>query len=120
MKRPSPSSLPQLKAEWTGDIGVSVFDFAIISYWFGRSVPVAPAYADLNLDEGISVFDFSGYADNFGIGVVFETAFASRAVASKVDLDRELVTEEVDARLAVHDLALNEVLLEWTTPKTLA
>jgi hypothetical protein len=55
-----------------------VFDFTTFSYWFGLAVPTAPLYVDLNRDGGISVFDFSPFASNFGTGIVYPTAFATR------------------------------------------
>jgi len=64
-----------LAGEWSGDDGVSVFDFGTFSYWFGWATNVAPTYVDLNHDGGVSVFDFSGYSDNFGVGVEYPTAF---------------------------------------------
>ncbi|MFT7638542.1 MAG: hypothetical protein ACI9G1_000266, partial [Pirellulaceae bacterium] len=60
-----------LKADWSGDTGVSVFDFSTFSYWFGAPVPTAPRYADPNGDGGVSVFDFSSFSINFGRGVSF-------------------------------------------------
>ena len=63
-----------LKAEWSGDLGVSVFDFTTFSYWFGRPVPEAPSYVDLSEDDGISVFDFTGFSNNFGKQVTFSNA----------------------------------------------
>ena len=66
----------KLIAEWSGDEGVSVFDFTTFSYWFGSGAPTAPEYADLNGDLGVSVFDFTHFASNFGKGVTFETGFA--------------------------------------------
>jgi hypothetical protein len=71
-----------LRAEFTGDFGVSVFDFTTFSYWFGQSVGEAPLYADLNLDDGVSVFDFSVFANNFGKGVNLPVGFAAFAVDS--------------------------------------
>jgi VCBS repeat-containing protein len=71
----------KLLAEWSGDSGVSVFDFSTFSYWFGFAVPLAPDYSDLNRDGGISVFDFSGFSDNFGIGVTYPVAFQAIAAA---------------------------------------
>ena len=66
----------KFRADWNGDNGTSVFDFAAFSYWFGLPVPNAPAYMDLNGDGGVSVFDFDHFASNFGLGVTFENAFA--------------------------------------------
>jgi hypothetical protein len=70
-----------LRGEWSGDTGVSVFDFPIFSYWFGFGIEAnggeAPDYTDINQDGGVSVFDFGVFADNFGIGVIFPTALVA-------------------------------------------
>jgi hypothetical protein len=72
----STNKIFQLLAEWSGDIGVSVFYFTTFSYWFGFSFPISPLYADLNGDDGVSVFDFTGFAQNFGKTITFNSAFA--------------------------------------------
>ncbi|MFT7639072.1 MAG: hypothetical protein ACI9G1_000799, partial [Pirellulaceae bacterium] len=81
--------LYKLSADWSGDLGISVFDFTTFSYWFGVDVDPAPAYVDLNSDDGISVFDFSGFADHFGEEIIFSTALLDR-VGSLLTLGSEL------------------------------
>jgi hypothetical protein len=71
----------KLISEFSGDAGVSVFDFSTFSYWFGTQVPDAPAYADMNVDGGISVFDFTPFSNNFGTGIDFPVAFAGTVVS---------------------------------------
>jgi hypothetical protein len=102
----------RLTAEWNGDGGVSVFDFTTFSYWFGSSVLAgdAPAYADLNVDGGVSVFDFSDFSSNFGIGIVYPVAFAQPQANVEPSLQREEVGEQESAV----DIALDELLREWT------
>ncbi|MFT7639445.1 MAG: hypothetical protein ACI9G1_001181 [Pirellulaceae bacterium] len=109
------NSLYQFNVDWNGDTGVSVFDFSVISYWFGRSIGEAPDYADLNLDGGVSVFDFGRFADNFGVGVTFENAnFArSAAVEQRQTSVQRLERDKPTARHKA-DVALQELLLEWT------
>ncbi|MFT5526701.1 MAG: hypothetical protein ACI9HK_004681 [Pirellulaceae bacterium] len=73
----------QLEAEWSGDNGVSVFDFETFGYWFGISTidePLAPQCADLNRDGGVSIFDFAGYSGNFGKGVTYPAEVVSLVV----------------------------------------
>jgi|GEM_PF-1123531 hypothetical protein len=110
------NSLYQFNAEWNGDFGVSVFDFPVISYWFGRSVGVAPNYADLNLDGGVSVFDFGRYADNFGSGVQFENEDAGRFAGSHStdSMQRLGLAKPLSRQQTQHDIALEELLREWT------
>ncbi|MFT5523984.1 MAG: peroxidase, partial [Pirellulaceae bacterium] len=67
----------QLTADWSGDEGVSVFDFTMFAYWFGEAIPAAPTYVDLNHDNGISVFDFTGFSDHFGVGIQYQTALSA-------------------------------------------
>ena len=120
-------------AEWSGDFGVSVFDFSTFSYWFGLPVPMAPEYVDLNRDGGVSVFDFSVFASNFGLGVAFPTNFAnglgidSEAVDTfaNIDepiLDQALVRQTINlidnqrneiGQLDPQDVALMNVLEDW-------
>jgi hypothetical protein len=101
-----------LGAEWSGDFGVSVFDFTTFSYWFGSSTTVAPVYVDANSDDGVSVFDFTTFSENFGIGIVFPVAFASRNVQHGIAGvgDDDAAGEAIDD----WDLALMEVLIDWT------
>jgi hypothetical protein len=86
------NGLYRLIADWNGDFGVSVFDFTTFSYWFGVSLPTAPAYVDNNGDGGVSVFDFTEFSLNFGTGIVFPVGFASVATA---DGDLDLVDESI-------------------------
>ncbi|MFT7642420.1 MAG: hypothetical protein ACI9G1_004177 [Pirellulaceae bacterium] len=88
----------QLASDWSGDFGVSVFDFTSFSYWFGIAVPRAPSYVDTNFDDGISVFDFSGFSDAFGSGVMFPTALVARSVQSNtlIQLEADVVDSEVE------------------------
>ena len=71
----------RLKTDWSGDAGVSVFDFSTFSYWFGKPIQrdggEAPNYADVNRDGGVSVFDFNPFSLQFGIGVQFPVALAA-------------------------------------------
>jgi predicted outer membrane repeat protein len=117
-----------LEAEWSGDEGVSVFDFTSFSYWFGLAVPTAPKYVDLNDDNGISVFDFSGFSTNFGTGITFPVALAAGVeVASPVEqlfgqleLVEETVqeNEEIEQWLARTPIRVNQGvrLLELESP----
>jgi hypothetical protein len=66
-----------LTAEWSGDAGVSVFDFSTFSYWFGQSDGIAPSYVDTNVDGGVSVFDFTSFSVNFGVGIEYPAGFAA-------------------------------------------
>jgi hypothetical protein len=84
----------RLKSDFTLDEGVSVFDFTTFSYWFGTSVPTAPAYADMSGDGGISVFDFTSFSQNFGVGVTYPVAFA--ATALNIEPDSMIPTDEIE------------------------
>ena len=64
------------------------------SYWFGTSVPTAPAYADMSVDGGISVFDFTSFSQNFGVGVTYPVAFA--ATALNIEPDSMIPTDEIE------------------------
>ncbi|MFT7638855.1 MAG: hypothetical protein ACI9G1_000580, partial [Pirellulaceae bacterium] len=75
----------ELTSEFSGDTGVSVFDFSTFSYWFGDPTGVAPEYVDMNRDGGVSVFDFSFFSSNFSIGVTFPAAFAAAIFAGEDD-----------------------------------
>jgi hypothetical protein len=82
---------------WNGDLGVSVFDFTTVSYWFGVSVPTAPAYVDVSSDDGISVFDFSFFANRFGDSVEFPQAFGRALLNPTQHLDNQVDLAIVDA-----------------------
>jgi len=109
----------QLQADWSGDDGVSVFDFTTFSYWFGEAVPTAPSYADPNRDDGVSVFDFSNFSSAFGSGVTYPTALVGREAIA--ELRRESNREpNSDIRIQSPALAdigdgttLDRVLREW-------
>ncbi|MFT5525378.1 MAG: hypothetical protein ACI9HK_003346, partial [Pirellulaceae bacterium] len=88
----------ELRAEWSGDLGVSVFDFTTFSYWFGNSVPIAPHYVDTSRDGGISVFDFTAFSLNFGEQVVLPNAFA--AIAG-IHADENTPLEDMADSLAI-------------------
>ncbi|MFT5522125.1 MAG: hypothetical protein ACI9HK_000062, partial [Pirellulaceae bacterium] len=114
----------KLTAEWNGDTGVSVFDFTTFSYWFGVSIPTAPAYADLNDDDGISVFDFTGFSSNFGVGVKFPVGLTNGNVSepaagalelAATALQRESANGDFASGEVEHgnDLALAAILVEW-------
>ena len=77
-----------LKGDWNGSGGVNIQDFATFAYWFGQSVPTAPAYVDLNDSGGINIQDFAGFAANFGKSVAFPGAVA--AVSSNGAAEGEL------------------------------
>jgi hypothetical protein len=115
-----------LHAEWSGDFGVSVFDFSTFSYWFGLPVPRAPLYADLNRDGGVSVFDFSTFSANFGIGVAFPINFSDGRVANpannggnaegQLTLQRQTPVNGIVRRndpAKVNDAVLMNDLLDW-------
>ncbi|MFT5526122.1 MAG: hypothetical protein ACI9HK_004095 [Pirellulaceae bacterium] len=70
----------ELTSEFSGDAGVSVFDFSTFSYWFGDGIDVAPIYVDMNRDGGVSVFDFSFFSGNFGVGVTFPTLLTAATI----------------------------------------
>jgi hypothetical protein len=73
---------------FSGDDGVSVFDFTTFAYWFGESIePIgsAPEYADVSDDDGVSVFDFTAFSDNFGKGITLPVAFASHLIGGPAD-----------------------------------
>jgi hypothetical protein len=95
----------QLAAEWSGDEGVSVFDFSTFSYWFGQTVGVAPLYADASGDGGISVFDFTAFSVNFGKSVVFPNAFAAIAAppTQRAVEDEEGLVDQAIERIALDD-----------------
>ncbi len=84
--------------DWSGDGGVSVFDFTTYSYWFGIAIAseggLAPDYADVSRDGGISVFDFSPFSNQFGMGVRFPAAFA-QFVPLGDDAQGEAIEEEL-------------------------
>ncbi|MFT5523981.1 MAG: hypothetical protein ACI9HK_001931, partial [Pirellulaceae bacterium] len=91
----------QLTSEFSGDLGISVFDFSTFSYWFGESTVaaggLAPEYADMNIDGGVSVFDFTRFSSNFGKAIVFPIAFAAAPVdlpGSREDVIREDKTSD--------------------------
>lgn len=96
----------RLEADWSGDAGVSVFDFTTFSYWFGLSVPTAPAYADISGDGGISVVDFSGFSNNFGVGVTYPTALQNAVAFVAAEDGRESAnpSEEL-AEVAIQRIA---------------
>jgi hypothetical protein len=115
-----------LHAEWSGDYGVSVFDFTTFSYWFGRPVPQAPLYADLNRDGGISVFDFSTFSNNFGIGVAFPNNFSDGRVTNlannggnsevQLTLQRQPLVNDMAERsnpAKMNDAVLMNDLVNW-------
>ncbi|MFT7642406.1 MAG: hypothetical protein ACI9G1_004163, partial [Pirellulaceae bacterium] len=110
------NGLYRLIADWNGDFGVSVFDFTTFSYWFGISVPAAPAYADNNLDGGVSVFDFTKFSLNFGTGVVFPTALISATLAAD---DSEIIRLALQPNRRAEVLVIDpdnvdKLLLDWT------
>ncbi|MFT7643456.1 MAG: hypothetical protein ACI9G1_005221, partial [Pirellulaceae bacterium] len=98
----------KLSADWSGDEGVSVFDFSTFTYWFGSFTnvePAAPIYADFNDDQGISVFDFTGFSDNFGAQIVYVTAFAGTVANpsnAPIPAD-EIASKEQVVEIAVTD-----------------
>ncbi|MFT5523194.1 MAG: hypothetical protein ACI9HK_001140, partial [Pirellulaceae bacterium] len=96
----------RLTSEFSGDEGVSVFDFSTFSYWFGVEVPDAPAYADMNDDGGVSVFDFTLFSNNFGVGVVYPVAFAAVQTSLRED---SLVSELVDDPQAIEETARRDL-----------
>jgi hypothetical protein len=107
-----------LLAEWSGDEGVSVFDFSTFSYWFGLSVPTAPAYVDVSLDGGVSVFDFSAFSSNFGRAVLFPTAFAahqasSTAMADLLDPSDDIGAKDPTDKLENVALQRRELMFDW-------
>ncbi len=87
------NNLYKLGGEYNGDLGVSIFDFSVFVYWFGRATEdnngVAPSYADLNNDGGVSIFDFSAFVANFGVSVSFPVALTSRDMAFFADEDSD-------------------------------
>ncbi|MFT7640637.1 MAG: hypothetical protein ACI9G1_002381, partial [Pirellulaceae bacterium] len=105
----------KLEAEWSGDAGVSVFDFSTFSYWFGTAVPTAPDYADINRDNGISVFDFSAFSNNFGIGITYPNAFQSTFVAIFAE---ELPGEAGDALASPEaEMRIDRIVaIDWSAP----
>jgi hypothetical protein len=88
----------KLTSDFSGDAGVSVFDFTTFSYWFGSDVPTAPAYADTSDDGGVSVFDFTQFSNNFGASIEFPTGSEVSVGDDKsdkddsVDADKSLTT----------------------------
>ncbi|MFT5527641.1 MAG: hypothetical protein ACI9HK_005625, partial [Pirellulaceae bacterium] len=95
----------ELTSNYNGDTGVSVFDFTTFSYWFGASLPNAPAYADPSGDGGVSVFDFTAFSLNFGIGIVLPAAFAPDVFSQRDGNDNAIVNADddvVDQRELVH------------------
>ncbi|MFT5524059.1 MAG: microcystin-dependent protein [Pirellulaceae bacterium] len=109
----------QLKADWSGDEGVSVFDFSTFSYWFGKAVPDAPAYADTSRDNGISVFDFTDFSDHFGDGVTYPIIPGFAAVPLSADesllVSEPLKSQQLPADIErLNDTALDRLLLEWS------
>ncbi|MFT5524358.1 MAG: hypothetical protein ACI9HK_002310, partial [Pirellulaceae bacterium] len=102
----------KLTSDFSGDAGVSVFDFTTFSYWFGANVPIAPAYVDTSKDNGISVFDFTQFSNNFGTGIVFPTAFATTVVASFDDLEAVDESPNSEEELVFVEPAVNAVFGE--------
>ncbi|MFT7643326.1 MAG: hypothetical protein ACI9G1_005091 [Pirellulaceae bacterium] len=112
------NGLYQITADWNGDGGISVFDFTTFSYWFGEDTTIAPSYVDLNNDGGISVFDFTGFSQQFGSSIQPEALFAWSGT-STLRPGSEQVIERFgrgEIRDEVSDLALQELLREWTMP----
>jgi len=113
----SDNGLYKLTGDWSGDGGVSVFDFITFSHYFGNAAgPLGPApeYVDLSNDGGISVFDFTGFSDNFGNSVTFgadQTPLRAKAFAEST----EFHNDEGDSSFPMDD-AVDPVLREWTNP----
>jgi hypothetical protein len=95
----------RLLSEFSGDDGVSVFDFSTFSYWFGTAIPTAPSYADMNRDLGVSVFDFTLFANNFGKGISYAGGFQA------IGLPTELVFNANENELE-DEAQLSEQVLE--------
>jgi hypothetical protein len=68
------NGLARLDAEWNGDLQVSIFDFAVLVYWF-NATPF-PEYMDVNRDGGVTIFDFQRMAAAFIQQLVFPTPLA--------------------------------------------
>jgi hypothetical protein len=110
----------KLTSEFSGDEGVSVFDFTTFSYWFGVSLPTAPQYADVNNDLGVSVFDFTPFANNFGTGITYPVAFAAMILpvgdertagnGDTEEAENEVVLQRVDSDFADHRIVDSERL----------
>ncbi|MFT5527474.1 MAG: hypothetical protein ACI9HK_005456, partial [Pirellulaceae bacterium] len=109
----------RILSDFNGDEGVSVFDFTTFSYWFGSSVPAAPAYADMSGDNGVSVFDFTSFSLNFGVGVVFPTAFASSTALPTV-LPIGLPPDQADNREPRRQRPTEAVEIEAKMPPEIA
>jgi hypothetical protein len=112
------NGLFQIEADWNGDGGISVFDFTTFSYWFGEDTNIAPSYVDLNEDGGVSVFDFTGFAQQFGLSIHPQTSLAVRSVFASIPIGEPTSESSVRTRIqvAANDVALQELLREWTTP----
>jgi hypothetical protein len=100
----------RLTADWSGDTGVSVFDFSTFAYWFGIAVPAAPRYADSSGDGGVSVFDFSSFSGNFGIGVSFPSTLVASfaAVSEQPEELQEAADREVLQRVRNDEVVFGE------------
>ncbi|MFT5526412.1 MAG: autotransporter-associated beta strand protein, partial [Pirellulaceae bacterium] len=101
-----------LITDWSGDAGISVFDFSTFSYWFGEFTTRAPTYADPSRDNGVSVFDFTLFADRFGDRIQYPAGFAagsSDSLAVAFDDAQEQLGLEQDQ---VNDQA--DILVRWT------
>jgi len=104
-----------LLAEWSGDGGVSVFDFTTFSYWFGQAVPRAPSYVDTSGDQGVSVFDFTAFSDNFGTGISYPNALmAARNNDNAVRRVTEVFTDEVERIIETND----DAIVNWNPADT--
>jgi hypothetical protein len=93
----------RLLSDYSGDRGISVFDFTSFSYWFGTDVGTAageaPAFVDTSFDGGISVFDFTDFSNNFGQLVTLPVALAGRIAglpSDDVTIDRADEGNEVE------------------------
>jgi hypothetical protein len=102
----------KLTAEWSGDEGVSVFDFTTFSYWFGQQTPNSPAYADLNRDGGVSVFDFTGFSMNFGTGITFPVSFAA-TIPTVIAAPPEDVARQTSADPSDDQMVVNVEVQPW-------
>jgi hypothetical protein len=111
----------KLAADWVGNLGVSVFDFSTFSYWFGHSIPVAPAYVDCSSDGGVSVFDFTCYSNNFSREVLFPVLFSRAGTAGGAILaDSGLGATDTElrrSRIVTSEVGrpTNDPIWEWSS-----
>jgi hypothetical protein len=100
----------ELRSEWSGDLGVSVFDFTTFSYWFGQAIPTAPEYVDTNRDDGVSVFDFTSFSLNFGKQVILPNGFAAMANSPNGQSPGGQTANRNDELLVEEELLPNEMV----------